>query len=47
MAAIWTLAMIRLAAFANLHCVSSASTAAGLMSRHVKELETFLTEAFA
>ena len=26
---------------------ASASTAAGLMSRHVKELETFLTEAFA
>jgi 2-oxoglutarate dehydrogenase E1 component len=26
---------------------ASASTAAGLMSRHLKELETFLTEAFA
>jgi 2-oxoglutarate dehydrogenase E1 component len=26
---------------------ASASTAAGLMSRHVKELENFLTEAFA
>jgi 2-oxoglutarate dehydrogenase E1 component len=26
---------------------ASASTAAGLMSRHMKELETFLTEAFA
>ena len=26
---------------------ASASTAAGLMSRHQKELETFLTEAFA
>ncbi|WP_293900753.1 2-oxoglutarate dehydrogenase E1 component [Phenylobacterium sp.] len=26
---------------------ASASTAAGLMSRHIKELETFLTEAFA
>jgi 2-oxoglutarate dehydrogenase E1 component len=26
---------------------ASASTAAGLMSRHKKELDTFLTEAFA
>jgi 2-oxoglutarate dehydrogenase E1 component len=26
---------------------ASASTAAGLMSRHLKELETFLAEAFA
>ena len=26
---------------------ASASTAAGLMTRHLKELETFLTEAFA
>jgi 2-oxoglutarate dehydrogenase E1 component len=26
---------------------ASASTAAGLMSRHLKELETFLNEAFA
>jgi 2-oxoglutarate dehydrogenase E1 component len=26
---------------------ASASTAAGLMSRHLKELEAFLTEAFA
>jgi 2-oxoglutarate dehydrogenase E1 component len=26
---------------------ASASTAAGLMSRHLKELETFLLEAFA
>ncbi len=25
----------------------SASTAAGLMSRHLKELDAFLTEAFA
>jgi 2-oxoglutarate dehydrogenase E1 component len=26
---------------------ASASTAAGMMSRHLKELETFLNEAFA
>jgi len=26
---------------------ASASTAAGMMSRHMKELETFLNEAFA
>ena len=26
---------------------ASASTAAGLMSRHLKELDAFLTEAFA
>jgi 2-oxoglutarate dehydrogenase E1 component len=26
---------------------ASASTAAGLMTRHLKELESFLTEAFA
>jgi len=26
---------------------ASASTAVGLMSRHLKELETFLNEAFA